>query len=200
MSERRRALYWRTMSSWSSDESTLRADGVTIVPYAELYSRVRECLSASRPTIQPPAGQFLEDLRDWSPVAIVDIPLVKVADLQVVHSFFVEPAFRNDLTLYLYTSRGLEDVAESEAIDDRMGFPWTLDRLRYLVDLFAVVHRVDDQPPMTPIEIKLFTALADLGYLAGCSTANWAIRRRHSVSSPTGHRRVRWPWLSRSRP
>ncbi len=152
------------MSSWASDESTLRADGVTIILYAELYSRVRECLSASRPTIQPPATQLLEDLRNWSPVAIVGVPLVNVADLQVVHSFFVEPAFRSDLTLYLYTSRGLEDVAESEAIDDRMDFPWTLDRLRYLVDLFAVVHRVDGLPPMTPIEVKLFTALADLGY------------------------------------
>ena len=164
MAERRRALYWRTMSSWASDESKLRADGVTIVPYAELYPRVRECRSASRPTIQPPATQLLEDLRNWSPVAIVDVPLAKVADLQVVHGFFVEPAFRNDLTLYLYTSRGLEDVAESEAIDDRMGFPWTLDRLRYLVDLFAVAYRVDGQPPMTPIEAKLFTALAELGY------------------------------------
>ncbi len=161
---RRRALYWRTMSSWASDESTLRAEGVTIVPYATLFPRVEECLSASRPTIQPPATQFLEDLRNWSPVAIVDIPLVNVMDLHVVHGFFVEPAFRNDLTLYLYTSRGLEDVAESEAIDERMDFPWTLDRLRYLVGLFAVAYRVDGQPPMTPIESMLFTALAELGY------------------------------------
>ena len=152
------------MSSWPHDEPALRAQGVTVVPYGDLYGRVRECLTVTQPTIQPPASQLLEDLRAWSPVAVVGVPLERVADLQVVHGFFVEPAFRSDLTLYLYTSRSLDDVADSEAVDDRMGFPWTLERLRYLVGLFSVTHRIDGQPPMTPIEASVFTALSSLGY------------------------------------
>jgi DNA helicase-2/ATP-dependent DNA helicase PcrA len=95
-------------------------------------------------------------------VAILGIPAATAGDISDIYSYLVEPAFRRDLDLYLGVDRDLDEI-DNTLIEPGIGYPWSVERLRFLTDQYRVLDPVNGLPPMTPIERRLLAAFHEEG-------------------------------------
>ena len=84
------------------------------------------------------------------------------SNLRDLYGYVIEPAFRAEIKLLVSSDREIAEL-DSQAFVDPVGFPWTLERLRHLESRFRLAPGQDGQPPMTPIEAPLWTAMRELG-------------------------------------
>jgi very-short-patch-repair endonuclease len=147
-----------------SDRADLRRLGVKVIEYREVFDMLPTGGEAAPRSLQPPGERFINWLKSTSPVAVLGVPLNNVADLQICYGYLVEPAFRNDLSLWIYATESFPELAEQNYLDVQLGFSWTLERLQYLTKMFGVVEAVDGLPPMTPIEEALYSRLSERGW------------------------------------
>ena len=87
---------------------------------------------AGRSSLANPAAAWLALLVREARLAVLAVPCRTVADLQAIHGYLVEPAFRRRCRLLVHTERNLEDLTDGEFIDPDWRYAWTLERLRYL--------------------------------------------------------------------
>jgi superfamily I DNA/RNA helicase len=97
-----------------------------------------------RRSLANPAAGWLATLAGEPRVAVLGVPCRTVGDLRRLHGYLLEPAFRRRCHLLVHTDRALEDLDPARLVDPDRGYPWTLERLRYLV---AAWHR---RPPAGP--------------------------------------------------
>jgi len=164
MSERKSSLHWRTVSDIESDRANLRKLGVKVIEYRDVFDMLPTEHDTQPRSLQPPGAGNINWLKSVSPVALLGVPLNNVADLQICYGYLVEPAFRNDLSLWIYATKSFSELAEHNYVDAQLGFSWTLERLQYLTKMFGVVQSTDGLPPMTPIEQVLYSKLSERGW------------------------------------
>ncbi len=78
-----------------------------------------------------PARPLLDWLAAQAGVAVTGVG-VDPASLADVHGYLVEPCHRLGVPLIVVADRALDDVTEIEAAEPRIGYAWSLQRLRYL--------------------------------------------------------------------
>jgi DNA helicase-2/ATP-dependent DNA helicase PcrA len=114
---------------WTTDGTT--GDGVR-ASYRSLHARYiapAKATGARRSTLQPPAQPLLDWLAAQPAVAVHGVRTPDVAD---VYGYLAEPAFRLGVPLVVVADRALDDITEVEASEPRIGYAWSLQRLRHL--------------------------------------------------------------------
>ncbi|MDE0375930.1 MAG: UvrD-helicase domain-containing protein [bacterium] len=96
-------------------------------------------------------------------IAILGVPARTNGDVDDIYSFLVEPSFRRDLTLLLGVDRSFDELDPVELTTPEMGYPWSLERLQYLMRTYARNQQSDGIPPLTPIEAILLGAMRSHG-------------------------------------
>lgn len=86
----------------------------------------------------------------------------KAADLRDLYGYLIEPAYRRGGTMLIAADKGLADLDPEQLVDPN-GYPWTLERLRFIAERFTLGPALDGLPPLTPIEAILYRAMRDRG-------------------------------------
>ena len=102
------------------------------------YIRPARATGAQRRTLKPPAGPLFEWLATQPGVAVTGVT-VSAATLADVYGYLAEPAHRLGVALTIVADRDLDEITEQQATEPRVGYAWSLQRLRYL--------RARPQPP-----------------------------------------------------
>ena len=156
------ALLWEPAET---DPAALQKGGWTVLSFREIRERFiapARARGSTRTSLANPAQPLL-DLLDKTPaLAVVGVSLRTAADLRDLYGFLIEPAYRRGATLLVASDRDL-DVLDAEAFTDPVGYPWTLERLRYVAARFRLGPGPDGLPPLTPIEALLFAAMRGRG-------------------------------------
>ena len=161
MSGASRGLIWTTSPP---SEHDLRRDGYTVISFREVRTKHIEptrSTTSKRLSLENAAGSLLRLFDDNPRLAILGVPARTAGDLGDVYSFLVEPSFRRDVTLLLGVDRELDALDAAQLIAPEMGYPWSLERLVYLAARYLRNERADELPPLTPIEVRLLTAMRD---------------------------------------
>jgi DNA helicase-2/ATP-dependent DNA helicase PcrA len=95
-------------------------------------------------------------------MAVVGVKLGTPADLRDLYSFLIEPVYRRGGTLLIAADKSLASL-DPEQLVDPSGYPWTLERLRFVSDRFTLGPGTDGLSPMTPIEVILYRAMRERG-------------------------------------
>lgn len=161
MSGAGRGLIWTTSPP---SERDLRRDGFTVTSFREVRTQHIEptrSTTSKRLSLENAAVSLLRLLDDNPRLAILGVPARTAGDLGDIYSFLVEPSFRRDVTLLLGVDRSLDELDSAQLTAPEMGYPWSLERLVYLAERYLRNERADGLPPLTPIEVRLLSAMRD---------------------------------------
>ena len=156
------ALIWAPADT---DVVALQKAGWTVHSYRELHDRFitpARSRGTNRSTLANPAQPLLDLIAQTPALAVVGVAMQTAADLRAVYGFLIEPAYRRGSTLLIATDVDL-DAADPAKYVDPIGYPWTLERLRYVAARFRLGPPVDGLPPLTPIEAILYAAMRGRG-------------------------------------
>lgn len=156
------ALLW---AAAEVDLSGLQQQGWTVHSFREIKDRYispARSRGTVRTTLANPAQPLLELIARTPALAIVGVNLGKAADLRDLYGFLIEPAYRRGGTLLIAADKSLADL-DPEHLVDPIGYPWTLERLRFIADRFTLGPAPDGLPPLTPIEAILYGAMRERG-------------------------------------
>ena len=134
-----------TTIRWTTRAGTIAA-GYARADYASLHDRFirpAKATDARRRTLEPPATALLEWLGAQPGVAVTGVT-TSAADLADVYGYLVEPCFRLGVPLVVVADRALDELSELEATEARIGYGWSLQRLRHL----CARTRSPQPPPM----------------------------------------------------
>ena len=116
-----------------------------------------------RTSLDNPAAALLRLFAPGARIAVVGAVTKTPADLLELYGYVVEPAYRAGAMLLVAADQELSDL-DPEQFVEPIGYPWTLERLRYLASLSRLTSTADaGLPPMTPIEAQLLAALRGVG-------------------------------------
>ncbi|MDY0110950.1 MAG: ATP-dependent helicase [Candidatus Krumholzibacteria bacterium] len=148
------ALIWTTVKP---SRAQLRAVGFFVIGGRRFARVVRRAQAAGtvRHTLANPAARWLALFARHPRLAVLDVPCATVADLQRIHGYLVEPAFRRQCTLLLHTDRAFADMRPDEYADPHWRYPWTVERLRYLTALQEVATSIAALAPIAPVPARL---------------------------------------------
>ncbi len=158
-----RDIVWTTSTPSIHDLQKL---GYTIFDFARFHKDYIEPalhVTAKRTDLQNAAASALAVFRQNRAVAVLDVPVETLGDLQRVHDFVVEPAYRNDCALFLKATKDIDGLKPDQFVDPLFGYPWTLERLLYLVARYRRRSIDASLPPLTPIEEMLLSAMKAVG-------------------------------------
>lgn len=161
MSGAGRGLIWTTSPP---SERDLRRDGFTVTSFRDVRTKHIEparTATSKRLSLENAAVSLLRLLDENPQLAILGIPARTAGDLGNIYSFLVEPSFRRDVTLLLGVDRSLDQLDAARLTAPEMGYPWSLERLIYIAERYLRNERPDGLPPLTPIEVRLLTAMRD---------------------------------------
>jgi DNA helicase II / ATP-dependent DNA helicase PcrA len=152
------------------DPVALQKGGWTVLSFRDIgerYIRPARSRGTTRASLANPAQPLLDLLAATRALAVVGVSLRTAADLRDLYGFLIEPAYRRERTILIASDRTIDEL-DPEAFVDPVGFAWTLERLRYVADRFALGPALDGLPPLTPIEAILYAAMreADLAPVA----------------------------------
>ena len=149
---------------WSAscvDVATLQEAGWTVYSFRDLRERYitpARSRGTARTTLANPAQPLLDLVAATPALAVVGVSLRTAADLRDLYGYLVEPAFRRGTSLLVASDRDLDDLDPADFVDV-VGFPWSLERLRYIAARFALGPGPAGLPPLTPIEALLYDAM-----------------------------------------
>ena len=134
--ERLRVLHWTTAPP---GRRRLQQEGYRVLSFARLARLAAAARPAGglRSSLANPAAGLLDIYARHPQVAVLGVVCRTVADLQLIHGFLLEPAFRAGCRLLIGADRGLESLAPAEFHDPQWRCPWTLERLRHLAARYA---------------------------------------------------------------
>ncbi|HEV7808509.1 MAG TPA: ATP-dependent helicase [Solirubrobacteraceae bacterium] len=118
---------------WTTDAAAIPRD-YPRADYRSLhatYIRPARAIDARRQTLEPPARPLLDWLAAQPGVAVTGVA-VSPRNLADVYGYVAEPAYRLGVALIIVADRALEDIVELEVAEPRVGYAWSLQRLRYL--------------------------------------------------------------------
>lgn len=154
-----------TWTTQALDPATLQKQGWTVFSLHQLrqqYIAPARATGLQRTSLDNPAASMLRLLAANSRIAVLGAVTRTPADLRELYGYIVEPAYRAGTTLLVAADRELDDLDPADFIEP-IGFAWSLERLQHLAALYRLAWASNGQPPMTPIEARLFTAMRDRG-------------------------------------
>jgi superfamily I DNA/RNA helicase len=148
--EHRPALIWSTGAP--PPVRQLRHAGYHVVRYPRFLRSVLAARQTGtvRSSLANPASRLLSVFARHAQVAVLDCVCHTAEDLQLLYGYVVEPALRSGCTLLIHADRELADLAPANFIDPGWRYPWTLERLLYLADIYARQGAIYRQPSVTP--------------------------------------------------
>ena len=155
--------------TWTTSASAPRAlekSGYKVFDYARLvneYIEPVEQLGLHRTSLATAAAPLLALLAEYPAVAVLNVRVVTVGDLQRVYGYLVEPAYRRDCALRIQANVDLEQLRPDAFIEPYFGYAWTLERLTHLAARYERRSIDASLPPMTPIEASLYAAMQRQG-------------------------------------
>ena len=180
-----RELIWTT---WPPSGRELRRQGFAVLRFPEVRSKhIEHARSATltRDTLENAAASLLRLMDSHERMAILGVPARTNGDVDDIYSFLVEPSFRRDRTLLLGVDRSLDELDPAELTMPEMGYPWSLERLQYLMRTYARKQQGGGLPPLTPIEAILLDAMRGRGLTPQAQYG--IIRYRVDFAFPTQH-------------
>jgi len=163
MAKAERELIWTTSPP---SRRELRRKGFTVLNFPEVRRKhIAPARSATvtRDTLENAAASILRLMDGHERIAILGVPAQTNGDVDDIYSFLVEPSFRRDLTLLLGVDRSPDELDPAELTMPEMGYPWSLERLQYLMRTYARNQQSERLPPLTPIEGILLDAMRSRG-------------------------------------
>ncbi len=139
------------MLSWMEqppDRVWLREQGFAVIDWEQWRTRFvapARATTAVRDTLDSPAAGLLARYRQHPGVALLDVRLDDVAAVRDLLGYALEPAWRAGCRLVVHGDRSLEQLDPESLHDDGFGYPWTLERARYLV---GVMKHAPSGPPV----------------------------------------------------
>jgi DNA helicase-2/ATP-dependent DNA helicase PcrA len=128
------AIHPRTTPiQWATTGATIPA-GYARAYYGSLharYIRAARATDARRRTLEPPARLLLDWLAAQPGLAVTGVA-VAPESLADVYGYLAEPAYRLGVPLIIVADRALESLDALELAEPRVGYAWSLQRLRYL--------------------------------------------------------------------
>ena len=156
--ERRAEIAWLV---GAADVAQLRRDGYRVVSFSSLR---RDFIEPARDpgrelSVENPAQPLLQLFERCPRIAITGVPTLRNGDIRDLYGYIVEPAWRRGVNLQLYADRSLKELGREELIEPDVGYPWTLERLQFLLVRAQRREFEPGLPPLTPIEHRLFRAM-----------------------------------------
>ena len=154
---------------WITDAPNRRVltrAGYTIFEFAwfsQEHIQPAHNVGLNRLTVETAAASTLNFFQQNPAVALLNVPIATIGDLQRLFGFVVEPAYRNDCALIVHASQDLEDLSPDNFVESHYGYAWTLQRLNHLALRYRTRSLDASIPPMTPIEFMLHKAMISLG-------------------------------------
>ncbi len=154
---------------WITDAPNRRVltrAGYTIFEFAwfsQEHIQPAHNVGLNRLTVETAAASTLNFFQQNPAVALLNVPIATIGDLQRLYGFVVEPAYRNDCALIVHASQDLEDLSPDNFVESHYGYAWTLQRLNHLALRYRTRSLDASIPPMTPIEFMLHKAMISLG-------------------------------------
>jgi len=156
-------MTWVTSAPSASD---LAKTGYAVFDFARLvkdYIGPVERIGLQRKTLETAAAALLGLFTQYPAVAILNVRVDKLGDLQRVYGFIVEPAYRRNCALLIHANVELDQLKPESFVDPLFGYAWTLQRLNHLATRYRRRSIDASLPPMTPIEELLFKAMKGAG-------------------------------------
>lgn len=147
------------------DPAALQKRGWAVHSFREIRDRYigpARSRGTARTTLAIPAQPLLDLIAQTRALAVVGVKLGTAADLRDLYGFVVEPAYRLGATVLVAADTALEELDPDQHIDP-IGYPWTLERLRFVAARFHLGPSPDGMPPLTPIEAMLYQAMRERG-------------------------------------
>ena len=144
---------------WTSvkpSRAQLRAAGFFVIGGRHFARVVRRAQAAGtvRRTLANPAARWLALFARHQRLAVLDVPCATVSELQQIHGYLVEPALRRRCTLLLHTDRAVADLRPDDYVDPHWRYPWTLERLRYLIARQEIATTIAAVAPIAPVPAR----------------------------------------------
>lgn len=167
---RRRVLRWTTAPE---SARILRRDRYHVLRYHRLAAAVAKArpTSSVRSSLKNPAAGLIALFAKHARLAVLGVPCATVEDLQIVHGYLLEPAFRAGCDLIIGAECELDELRPEAFVDPDWRCPWTLERLRHLAALYTV-----------PTEVSFPEPVSRWRRLAA-----WVSRRRDTSPLPVPH-------------
>jgi DNA helicase-2/ATP-dependent DNA helicase PcrA len=163
---RRRLGPFLVWTSAALEPRRLRAEGFEVHSFSELrrrYIDIARRTGTIRTALDNPAQPLLDLFENRERVAIVGVASATVEDLRIAYGMLVEPAFRRDCSLIIQADRDLDDLRPERYVESELGHAATLEKLRHMAERYSLRIGAHGDPPMTPIEVDLLSALRERG-------------------------------------
>ena len=153
-----------TWTTETLDPSALRSRGGRVYSLHELrktYIEPARATGLRRTSLANPAQAVIGLFGTNDRVAVLGVVTMTAADLHELYGYIVEPAYRAGCNLIVAADRHLEDL-DSKDFTEPIGYAWSLQRLRHLAHRYRIETVESGQPPMTPIEARMYRALREI--------------------------------------
>ncbi len=115
-----------------------RSGGGRRLDWPDLQRKAARCRGGGmRTSLGNPAGRLIAVYGRHARVTVDRVVLAGLDDLKLLLGFVLEPAFRAGCTLAVAADRPLEALDPGALVEPEWGCPWTLERVRHLVALYA---------------------------------------------------------------
>ena len=123
------------------------------------YIRPARATDAQRRTLEPPARPLLDWLAAQPGLAVTGVQVCATA-LADVYGYLAEPAYRLGVPLTIVADRELDDITDEQAAEPRVGYGWSLQRLKHLRTLDAAPRRWPPAQPTGPLDASQLAAVS----------------------------------------
>jgi DNA helicase-2/ATP-dependent DNA helicase PcrA len=119
---------------WETEPENGALEGFTVVPWPELVdgwiARARK-VGMRRESLASAAQPWLDWLDQVDRLAVVGVDLDDATDAANLLGFVVEPATRRGIELVIQASAEIEDLKDADFHEPELGYPHSLERLRW---------------------------------------------------------------------
>ncbi len=137
---------------WKSDlpnKANLKKLGYKVFDFSDFKKRVMAVRETGhiRSSLGNPADKILQIFRRNQRIAIIGVSCRTNEDLLVLYGYFLEPAFHNQSSLLIHADHSLDQIfGHCRWQEDHWRYPWTLERLKYLVEIGSELRCVPIRP------------------------------------------------------
>lgn len=114
------------------DPGALGASGVHVVAFSEIVEHASRIGPSDGGTIDDPHRPIIDPLLAHDAVAVLDVHLRTVRDVQVLHDLVLRPVLGAGVPLLIHADRTLDELDDQAFIDDGFACPYTLERARWI--------------------------------------------------------------------
>ncbi|MGB7160167.1 MAG: UvrD-helicase domain-containing protein [Tepidisphaeraceae bacterium] len=144
----------RGVVRWVSDVTADELSGYEVVEWPGLYAEAGEITLARgsgvrRTRLESPVAEWFSWLREADAVAVVGVVLDSVRALEDLVGFVIEPAIRCGVALLVCADAHPDDLDDAAFVEPAFGYPYSLDRLRWLLRSPQQVREAPEALPDT---------------------------------------------------